>query len=155
MNATAAINAMRSAAIALRALSRVPAQAAEDASRELEAVLRDQHGEEVDPYGNPWAPLAESTIKRKGGDSRILRRTDRMLDELSIRPSPGAGLTLTFGAPYAAFHQVGTKDMPARRLLPIAAMPKAWSDAIKRALDARFKKWADDAGPISNGGARG
>jgi hypothetical protein len=155
MDATAAVNAMRSAAISLRALSRVPAQAAEDASRELEAVLREQHGEEVDPYGNPWAPLAESTIKRKGGDTRILRRTDTMLDELSIRPSPGAGLTLTFGAPYAAFHQVGTKDMPARRLLPIAAMPKTWSDAIKRALDARFQKWADGAGPIANGGARG
>jgi hypothetical protein len=145
MNARAAIAAMRSSAIALRALSRVPAQAAEDASRELETVLRDQHGAEVDPYDRPWAPLEASTIKRKGGDSRILRRTDTMLDDLSIRPSPGAGLTLTFGAPYAAFHQVGTKDMPARRLLPIAAMPKAWGDAIKRALDARFQKWAEGA----------
>jgi hypothetical protein len=143
MDPRAAIAAMRSAAISLRALSRVPAQAAEDASRELEAVLRDQHGAEVDPYGNPWAPLKQSTIDRKGGDSRILRRSDVMLDDLQIRPSAGAGLTLTFGTAYAAFHQIGTKDMVARRLLPIAAMPARWGEAIKRALDARFQKWAE------------
>ena len=146
---------MRSAARALRELSRVPAAAAADASRELDAVIREQHGAEVDPYGQPWAPLKPSTVKRKGGDTRILKRSDVMLDELSIRPSQGAGLTLTFGAAYAAFHQLGTKDMVPRRLLPLAAMPKTWSDAIKRALDARFQKWADGAGPIANGGARG
>lgn len=152
MTPAAAVTAMKSAARALRELSRVPAAAAADASRELEAVLREQHGAEVDPYGQPWAPLLPQTVKRKGGDTRILKRSDVMLDELSIRPSAGAGLTLTFGAAYAAFHQLGTKDMVPRRLLPLAAMPAAWGDAIKRALDARFAKWGQTAGPISNGG---
>ena len=151
----AAVTAMRSAARALRELSRVPAQAAADADDELDAVIREQHGAEVDPYGQPWAPLKPQTVKRKGGETRILRRSDVMLDELEIRPAQGAGLTLTFGAAYAAFHQLGTKDMVPRRLLPIAAMPAAWGNAIKRALDARFAKWGQNAGPISNGtGAR-
>ena len=146
---------MRSAARALRELSRVPAQAAADAADELDAVIREQHGAEVDPYGQPWAPLKPSTVKRKGGDTRILKRSDVMLDEIEIRPAQGAGLTLTFGAAYAAFHQLGTKDMVPRRLLPIAAMPAAWGNAIKRALGARFAKWGQNAGPISNGtGAR-
>lgn len=145
MSPSAAIAAMNSVARSLRELSKVPAQAAREASDNLDEVMRDQFGSETDPYGKPWAPLAESTVQRKHGDARILRDSDYMLDSLRVAPMSGAGISVTLDPPYTAFHQVGTRNMPARRLLPVAALPATWRAAIQSALDKSFGRWADGA----------
>ena len=138
----AAVLAMHTVAKSLRALSRVPAQASRDAAASLRTVVRQQTDAEVDPYGKSWAPLLPSTVRRKHGDTRILRRTDRMLDSLTIEPSSGAGLHVTIDAPYSAFHQIGTRDMVARPLLPYREVPDTWRRAIADAMDRAFERWA-------------
>jgi phage virion morphogenesis protein len=142
----AAVLAMRNIAKSLRQLSRVPAQVAREAADALQTVAEQQFAAEVDPYGRPWAPLKPQTVKRKGGDTRILRRTDRMLDSLQIRPMRGAGISVTFSRAYSAFHQIGTRHMVARKLLPHAGLPDAWQRAIADAAERAFDRWADKAG---------
>ena len=79
---------------------------------------------EIDPRGSKWAPLAQSTIARKG-HMQILYETGRLRDSLqgrtgdSIREvSSGEGQEsfLVFGTsvPYAIYHQDGTARMAQR-----------------------------------------
>jgi hypothetical protein len=145
MSPDAAVLAMQSVARSLRELARVPARAAAAASVALEAVVRDQESREVDPYEKPWAPLLPQTVQRKRGDTRILRRSDVMLDSLAVHPLRGSGLAITFDRAYSAFHQIGTRFMAARRLLPVADLPPSWRAAISGAYDRSFSDWAAGA----------
>jgi phage gpG-like protein len=145
MSPDAAVAALASVARSLRALSQVPSQFAKESASSLQEVIEAQFANEQDPYGRPWTPLKPSTVKRKGGDTRILRETDRMLDSLQIKPMSGAGLSITLDPPYAAFHQVGTKDMPARPILPRAGLPDTWRRALADAEDRVFERWAEKA----------
>lgn len=76
--------------------------------------------------GESWAPLAESTLRRKpGASAEILVDTETLRRSLTERDAPhgivemvdvdtiGVGTDLN----YALFHQVGTKKMPARPLV--------------------------------------
>jgi len=51
---------------------------------------------------------------------------------------------VTIGAEYAGFHQtgfhVGTKEVPARKILPDAEIPDTWERAIADALDAAWER---------------
>ena len=91
-------------------------------------VTQDRFQLEIAPNGELWEPLAPETIARKGGDDRILRKTDRMVGELNYQI---AGKTLTFGSnqEYAATHQFGREDdgIPARPFIGLTTGP--WSDA--------------------------
>ena len=142
--ADAAILAMQSVSRSLRELAKVPARAAKAAAEELTVVVEAQEAAETDPYDQPWKPLAASTVDKKG-DSRILRETGRMLDSLRIAPLPGAGIGITFDPPYTAFHQIGTRNMPARPVLPRAALPTSWREAIERGAERSFDEWAEGA----------
>lgn len=66
---------------------------------------------EVSPGGEPWLPLSEETIQRKGFDL-ILREHDYLRDELHYDVNP---LALYFGTPkdYGQWHQFG-EGVPAR-----------------------------------------
>jgi phage gpG-like protein len=142
----AAVLAMRNIAKSLRQLSRVPAQVAREAAEELHTHIEQQYAAETDPYGRSWAPLKPQTVKRKGGDARILRRTDAMLDGLRVFPQRGAGIGITLGRAYSAFHQIGTRHMVARKLLPHAGLPDTWQRAIADAAERAFDRWAAKAG---------
>lgn len=78
--------------------------------------------------GEPWPPLAESTMRKKSGGSAML-----LVDEGTLWESltvPGAefavaelmdnGQSLRFGTddPVAVFHQGGTINMPQRQVVP-------------------------------------
>jgi phage gpG-like protein len=82
-----------------------------------------------EPGRTPWAPLAPSTIARKGArsgiigpHSTILVDTGRLFESLTIDDgtSDTVWITgdnfLTFGTsvPYSIFHETGTSRMPAR-----------------------------------------
>jgi len=69
---------------------------------------------EVSPSSEPWLPLSEETIQRKGHDL-ILREHDYLRDLLAYQDDP---LALYFGTPtkYGQFHQFG-EGVPMRQWL--------------------------------------
>jgi len=72
--------------------------------------------------GPGWAPLADSTVQRRGSAHPILEHSGRMKRSLTRRGGESRiriqGDLLSIGSkvPYAAFHQTGTRRMPARPL---------------------------------------
>lgn len=119
----------------LRALADVPSRAARQAAEGIDEAIQRQFDDGVDPYGQEWAPLAESTLAqtpdRQGGP---LDNTGAMRAGILVAPSSGAGITITFDADYAQFHQTGTKNMPARKILPEEELPESWEEAIAEAV---------------------
>jgi phage gpG-like protein len=91
-------------------------------------------------WGQPWAPLAQSTLTgklRRGEPPDILVRHSALERSLGIRTLSIERLaprTMVLGTkvPYAHFHQRGTSRMPARILLD--ARPVAREGAISSAV---------------------
>lgn len=123
----------------LRRLSEVPSQAAREVSDAIGAEIELQFDHGIDPYGEPWEPLAQSTLDR-GRSPPPLTDTTEMRTGISVRPSSGAGVQITIDAPYAGFHQTGTRFMPARKVLPEGSLPDTWERAFADALDNAFER---------------
>lgn len=73
----------------------------------------------VDPYGKPHAPLSDryrQHKERQYGRRIILSRSGAMLRSHRVRVD-GRGVVETVNAP-GLFHQLGTKNMPRRMILP-------------------------------------
>jgi len=89
----------------------------------LEEQHRDLFNSETSPSGEAWAPLAESTIRRKGHDAILLDKGP-LLDSLQgqtgdsfrdiIREQFFHGLSFGTSTPSSAFHQQGGKHLPKR-----------------------------------------
>ena len=129
----------------LRKLAEVPSRASKEAAEGVAAAIEVQFAEGIDPYGNPWAELAQSTLD-KGRFPPPLTDTEKHGPGMGVKVSAkrGAGVSITFDAPYAGFHHTGTKDMPARKVLPVGVMPATWNAAIRDALE-------DGLGKLGNG----
>ena len=76
------------------------------------------------PDGSPWAPLAASTIARRGSASPILERSGTLRGGIHAAPTPSAAIVRSLDLPYAAIHQAGGKagrgrsvEIPARPYL--------------------------------------
>ena len=122
----------------LAQLARVPSAASSGAAGAIQALIGEQFARGTDPYGAGWQALAESTVRRKGGDDRILIRTGDMMSGVSVQPMSGAGISITFEQDYSAYHQVGTGRMPARPVLPDQrGLPDSWREAIAEAVRAK------------------
>lgn len=130
---------LRELAENLRKLGGVPSRASRAASEKIAEVIQDQFDAGVDPYGEPWAPLAPSTLERKQGPG-ILDETGAMRESIDVSPMSGAGVKVTIGEDYARFHQEGTSRMPARKILPEEELPDTWARAIEDAVDEAFEK---------------
>lgn len=129
---------------ALDDLATVPSRAANAGAQRINALIADQFSGGHDPYGEAWADLEESTIKRKGGDARILIRSGALADQTRALPARGAGIEITTLS-YGAFHQlgfrVGTAKVPARPILPYGdELPEAWERAIDEEIDRAFER---------------
>jgi phage virion morphogenesis protein len=75
---------------------------------------------EKDPYGQPWAKLASSTLRQKVRQKRILKilqSRGTMRGTLTYRAS-GDRVVIGFNVFYSSFHQRGTRRMVKRQLLP-------------------------------------
>ncbi len=96
-----------------------------------------------DPYGDPWEPLLPQTVRRKGGDTRILVRTGALASLTVAKPMAGAGIEIE-SEDYGQFHQGGTVHMDARPILPDGAeLPDEWQDIIENALSRETgRKWS-------------
>ena len=75
--------------------------------------------EEKEPNGTPWADLKPATIreKRKIGKEKKLIRTGNLKKSLNFRAKTGE-VKIGYGMSYSVFHQLGTKNMVARKILP-------------------------------------
>jgi len=124
----------------LAQLAKIPSRIAAAVADKITEALREEFDSGSNAYGNPWKPLLPQTIRRKRGDARILRRTDALSAATVAKPRGGAGVEIT-SLDYGSFHQSGTKNMVARKIMPDgSALPPAWSKAIQSALDEEFEK---------------
>lgn len=116
-------------------LKGLPSRISKRVADGISALMSAQFDAETDPYGNPWAPLLRQTIRRKGGDSRILRRTDKLFATVGALPSAGAGVDLS-AEDYGQFHQGGTVNMVERPIFPDGdELPEDWSAVIDEAFE--------------------
>lgn len=132
--------ALHTVAKAIRALSRVPSQAAAGAAGKIGELIQQEFDSGADPYGSNWEPLAPSTLAAGRFPPPLTDSGD--LRNVSVEPTSGAGLAITLGADYGAFHQVGTSRMPARPVLPVHGLPDTWRRAIADEVDDAFLRAA-------------
>lgn len=122
----------------LAELASIPSRIAPVVAEGINTELQREFAEGSDAYGRPWKPLLPSTVKRKGGDTRILMRTDALSMETRARPSRSAGVEIS-SLPFGQFHQGGTKFMVARKVLPDGGdLPLSWQRVIESAQAAAF-----------------
>jgi phage gpG-like protein len=121
----------------------IPAKVAKQLAPMLDERVRDMFTNETDPYGNKWAPLKASTLRRKKGNSVILYRTGA-LGQGSYVLYTGRRLVFTFGpaAQYAQDGDPGRGNRPPRMVAPAYGMPKPWRDDAKRAAAEVAKRRA-------------
>lgn len=70
-----------------------------------------------------WPPLKSSTIKQKtkaGKSNAILKSSGTLWRSLRVISAEATRVTIGSDRPYAAFHQIGTRHIPARPFFPIA-----------------------------------
>ena len=122
-------------------LEDIPSRIAREVSDGITEEIRQQFDAGTDPYGAPWTPLLPSTVRRKRGDRRVLRRTDALSSQTVARPTSGSGIEIT-SLPYGGVHQVGDGSrMAARPILPDGAeLPESWQDIIETASEKAYKK---------------
>lgn len=113
----------------------------DESAQGIEDAIARQFIEGVDPYGEPWAPLAESTIRRKG-KSTILEDTGAMMASPVVVVTESS-IEATVADP-AGYHQEGGGNLPARPILPdeTRGLPDSWEAAIvKAAEDVMNEEW--------------
>ena len=84
----------------------------------LQNSMEENFENETSPSGRAWTPLKAKTIQAKG-HSKKLWNTGRMQGSVYTRAT-NKSVTVGFNSAYGAFHQKGTKNMPARPFLPLA-----------------------------------
>ena len=121
----------------LAKLDQLPRRVAEIAAPAITAELQKEFSRGQDPHGRKWKRLAT-------GKASHLEESGRLRRSTRAAPLPGrrAGVRILFGSrsKIAAFHQVGTARMPARRILPDKGMPASWAMALKRAHRLAFRE---------------
>lgn len=102
--------------------------AMEEIGNALETRVRQRFQTATDPNGAKWAPWKPSTVasypfpgtraaaKYGAGNARLLDRYGTMLGGLNYQAG-GTSVTVGFAAPYATFHEFGTKRMTRRGML--------------------------------------
>lgn len=129
-------------------LAGVASRVAAKVSDKIASAMQTEFDEGVDPYGDPWEPLAEATVDR-GRTPPPLTDTATMRGTLRVAPMPRAGVQITIAHP-AAPHQTGWSGPqgsgPARPILPARGeLPQEWQimieDEVRRDI-ARAKRRA-------------
>ena len=99
----------------------------------------------IDPYTDPWEPLADETIDRKGSAAPLID-TGNMLGSVNSSSSATTAV-VGIGAEYARFHQEGTFAIPQRMMIPRAGdLPPDWQAEIAATITDYIQ--AIDAGAL-------
>ena len=122
-------------------LATLPRAVARISAPKLSKLMAKQFSSGCDPYGRPWRPITATTKRlrkgRKGG--RPLTDTGRLRAGTGVSVTR-SGAKLVIGAPYGAFHQTGTKNMPARRIFPQFGLPAAWRAVLQDTARAELRR---------------
>jgi len=122
---------------AAQALAGIPARAAGPIAVALNERVLDTYRNEQDPYGNAWAPLAASTVRRKHGNTVILYRSGASGADCGARAIAGAGVAVWAGGA-AKYHQEASGSRPARPVLPDRGLPPKWRADIAAVLGKQY-----------------
>jgi len=126
---------------AIEELATLPRAVATVVAPRLSKLVAKQFSSGTDPYGRPWRPISATTKRlrkgRKGG--RPLTDTGRLRAGTGVSVTR-SGARLVLGAPYGYFHQVGTRNMPARRIFPQFGLPAAWRTVLRDAARAELRR---------------
>ena len=126
----------------LAQLDALPRRTAEIAAPMITRELQREYAQGRDAHGRKWKRLAT-------GKPSHLTETSRLRAGTRAAPMPGnsRGVRIMFGsrARIATFHQLGTRTMPARRILPDRGMPASWKVALDRAHRQVFRQIAGAA----------
>lgn len=85
------------------------------------------------PVGR-WPPLAKSTVRRKKFYKDTKLHETGWMKGAWLYNSSARGARIWNQAPYALYHQTGTRTMPARKLIP----PKSWLETAVRSIVQRY-----------------
>jgi phage gpG-like protein len=144
-----AIDSLREAASDPRgALEEVAADFRQMMTRQFETEGR------AEPAAAGWPPLSASTASRKKPRSGLLVSSGALARSLAEPGAQGAveirdarSLTLGTRLPYAAFHQFGTRRMPARPLIVLSAARAAkWTEIVRRGIERATVLGAEELG---------
>lgn len=81
---------------------------------------------QADPFGNRWAPK-----KRPDGRPILRGETNRLVQWRKAFVNQH-GYRVTSAAPYARYHQTGTRRMVARRMVPTGnRLPSLWASEFR------------------------
>jgi phage gpG-like protein len=105
----------------------------------LSRVEREQFDSQGSRSGRPWAPLAPSTVARKGHDeilvdSGALRDSFIYGDSNNIWEVTNEFLRFGSSVEYGGFHQSGTEHMPQRKVMDL-------TEADKVAIVKSIQRW--------------
>lgn len=116
----------------LRSLSKIPSQVATESAEEIEALIDTQFKKGVDPYGKAWARL-------KNGKRSYLQKTESLRESLEVSARSGSGIRISISG-LGRYHQLGTKWMPIRLILPDADLPPKWVQVVADAYNRMLKR---------------
>ncbi|MEL7315436.1 MAG: phage virion morphogenesis protein [Cyanobacteria bacterium J06559_3] len=107
-----------------------------EAALYMEAQTKENFAKQQDPDGNPWQPLAQSTLiqkRKRKAPSAILRDTSSLVSGITARPASAtqSSVETTANRTAGLWHQRGTKRMPQRRYMGFA---QRHIDAIEQIL---------------------
>lgn len=91
---------------------------------EIDLLLLQTYDQGQDPYQNYWAPRTRSYFWA------IENKTGKQRNSFKTTVSNG-NFTISNTAPYAKYHQDGTKYMAQRKLIPDTTLPKQWEAPLE------------------------
>ena len=120
----------------LKGLKQLAPNVAEELADDIYKDLQQKYGRRLDPYGNRWRP------RKIPQPWPLMKRSGRLYGSLNTAVR-GSSIIATRKAPYARFHQTGTKHLPIRLVVPSAkrGIPKSWNKLFRRRVARQFKRF--------------
>lgn len=93
---------------------------------------------ETDPTFHKWAPRKDTKTHPILTKSGAMRRGFQI--DLRGALIVTSNVVSDRGRPYPLFHQTGTKNMPARRVVPVKGLPSHWKADFDRTARAALER---------------
>ena len=108
------------------------------AGRDVAELVQTGFSEEHDPNGDPWQP--SRAAQREG--RKTLRKTGALQDGIRWKADSRRLVIQTTGSAnaYAAYHQGGTRRLPARQFLPESEIPLPYERKLADTFRTYFRE---------------
>lgn len=126
----------------LEAASKIVEQTSRAQSEVILTMIGEGFEDETDPYGSAWE-------EKKTPDSRkvLHGESSRLRNGWHVEQTSRGGFTVAPSVDYAAYHQTGTGNMPARMMVPSASrgLPSDWAAELEAVALATMHAHFGDA----------